>query len=132
MEELFRRLSPAMGAPRSGTDAIAAALEAAQRLAAETDAEDAASDIEQDLSGQRTSGSTAGHCPVCGYNNRGGNKFCAMCGAAVEAETAFLAPHQRRTSRGTRQHPNPFLDHEPQVGKTNPHRPPETHHLHTP
>jgi ketosteroid isomerase-like protein len=130
MEELFRRLSPAMGAPRSGTDAIAAALEAAQRLAAETDAEDAASDLEQDLSGQRTSGSMAGHCPVCGYNNRGGNKFCGMCGAAVEPETAFLAPDQRRPSRGTVPHPNPFMDHEPEVGMSNHNRGPETHHYH--
>src|SRR5258708_31416852 len=130
MEELFRRLSPAMGAPRSGTDAIAAALEAAQRLAAETDAEDAASDIEQDLSGQRTSGSTSGHCPVCGYNNRGGNKFCAMCGAAVEPETALLATDQRRPSPGTVRHPNPFMDPKSAVGNTHPNRAPRNpaHH----
>jgi ketosteroid isomerase-like protein len=129
MEELFRRLSPAMGAPRTGTDAIAAALEAAQRLAAETDAEDAATDLEQDLTGQRASGATAGHCPVCGYNNRGGNKFCSMCGAAVEP-AAFLAPDQRRPSRGTVPHSNPFMEREPEVGLTNPNRGPETHHYH--
>jgi len=75
MEELLRRLSPAMGHPRSGPDAIAAALEAAQRLAAETDAEDAAGDLARDLSGhERASASNAGLCSVCGYRNRGGNK----------------------------------------------------------
>jgi ketosteroid isomerase-like protein len=128
MEELFRRLSPAMGPPRSGTDAIAAALEAAQRLATETDAEDGASDLAQDLSApERTSGVKLGHCPVCGYNNRGGNKFCGMCGAAVQPDPAFLSPDQRRPARGTALHPNSFPDHESEAGAN---RGNETHHYH--
>jgi ketosteroid isomerase-like protein len=133
MEELLRRLSPAMGHSKSGPDPIAAALEAAQRLAAETDAEDAAGDLAQDLSGrERASGSNPGLCPVCGYRNRGGNKFCGMCGAAVEPETAFLAPEQRRPSRVAALHPNPFLDPEPdsEASLTNPNRALETHHYH--
>jgi ketosteroid isomerase-like protein len=131
MEELFRRLSPAMGHSKTGTDAIAAALEAAQRLAAETDAEDAAGDLAADMSGhERAQSSSAGLCPVCGYRNRGGNKFCSMCGAAVEPETAFLSPEQRRPSRAAALQPNPFLDHEHEVGLTNPNRAPETHHYH--
>src|SRR5579863_2108972 len=137
MEELFRRLSPALSPPRTGTDAIAAALEAAQRLAAETDAEDAASDLAQDLSGhERASGPTAGLCPVCGYRNRDGNRFCSMCGAAVEPETAALSPEPRRPSRAAALRPNPFQDHEhdPEPDRdarlTNPNRAPETHHYH--
>ena len=59
-------------------DAIAAAMEAAQRLAAEVDAENAASDIAQEMST-----GAAVFCSTCGYRNRQGNKFCAKCGVAV-------------------------------------------------
>ena len=39
MEELYRRLQPEMRRPKPSPEALAAALEAAQRLAAEADAE---------------------------------------------------------------------------------------------
>ena len=78
MDELYRRLQPEMRRPKPSADAIAAALEAAQRLAAEADAEQAADDSAQDLSSDPTI-----VCAVCGYRNRQGNKFCGMCGMVV-------------------------------------------------
>lgn len=142
MDEFYRKLQPEMRRPKPSPDAIAAALEAAQRLAAETDAEEAADGAAQDLAGD----SAAGVCRVCGYRNRAGNKFCGMCGVAVtgsgESEGAFPAA-PRRPSRAIALHPNPFLDPEPEA---EPEPPPqvelerrpaasrpsglETHHYH--
>jgi len=83
LEEFFRSLQPEMRRPKPDQDAIAAAMEAAQRLATETDAEQAAEDM-----AQGTTNSGAAVCRVCGHRNRPGNRFCAMCGvAAGEGET---------------------------------------------
>ena len=151
MEELYRRLQPPeMRRSKSSADAIAAALEAAQRLASETDAEDAVGDLARDLAGQGLAGndlsggdftgpeSNPGACRVCGYRNRGGNKFCGMCGIAVAEEdssvAAFPSQEERRPPRAIALHPNPFLDPEPEPGQDFERRPrsgaPETHHYH--
>lgn len=129
-----------MRRPKPGPDAIAAALEAAQRLAAEADAEDAADDTSQDLVGD----ASAGVCPVCGYRNRGANKFCGMCGTTITAaageEDAAFAQEERRP-RPIALHPNPFLDPEPEPASEPGFQPerhptahrsggPETHHYH--
>jgi len=139
MEELYRRLQPEMRRPKPSPDAIAAALEAAQRLAAEADAEDAASDMAHDLAApDLTVDSSGGVCSVCGYRNRGGNKFCGMCGVAVAGSegpsSAFAPEGEHRRSLPIALHPNPFLDPEP---APEPERPPanrsgvpETHHYH--
>jgi ketosteroid isomerase-like protein len=135
MEELYRRLQPETRRPLPTQDAIAAALEAAQRFAGEVDAEDAASDLARNL---------AGHdlpidpgvvvCGVCGHRNRGGNKFCGMCGLAVvtrnEPEMPFPV-EEERASRALAVHPNPFLEPEPHAGPmANRNGAPETHHYH--
>ena len=78
--DLYRRLKPEMRREKPSADAIAAAMEAMQRLAAEADAEDAAEDVAQDLAAD----SKTLACKVCGYQNRQGNKFCGMCGVSVE------------------------------------------------
>lgn len=112
MDELYRRLQPETRRVKPSPDAIAAALEAAQRLAAEADAEDAASDEARDLP---DSGGSV--CRVCGYRNRGSNKFCGMCGVAVAQgeDTALPSHEERRPSRAIALHPNPFLDPEPEL-----------------
>jgi ketosteroid isomerase-like protein len=140
MDDLYRKLTPEMRRPKPGADAIAAALEAAQRLAAEADAEDASEAAAQDFSAD-----SAGVCHVCGYRNRGGNKFCGMCGVAVEiVESEAPANPPRRQSRAIALHPNPFLDpepepepsaemltmHEPERRPVNRSGGPETHHYH--
>jgi len=127
MEELYRRLQPEMQRSLSNPDAIAAALEAAQRLASETDAENGAADVAEGLSNQ----SVTRVCGACGYRNRGVNKFCGMCGGPVtladEAIAEFARPEPESRRRPIALHPNPFLDPEPE-----PPRPAgnETHHYH--
>ena len=124
MEELYRRLQPEMRRPKPSPEAITAALEAAQRLAAEADAEQAADDTAQELSGE----SSMVACRVCGYRNREGNKFCGMCGITVELG---LSAEDERPPHALELPRNPFLDHDPAE------RPPksgpsgqETHHYH--
>src|ERR1700736_1787164 len=77
-EDIEKRQTPAMRRPKH-EDSIAAALQAVQRLAAETDVEESTEDAAAEFSGHRVSGL----CPVCGYQNREGNKFCGRCGVPV-------------------------------------------------
>jgi ketosteroid isomerase-like protein len=135
MDELFRRLSPVMS--NKPVDPIAAALEAAQRLAAETDAEDAASDLAHDLNAHdRTAPnhpSSGELCRVCGYRNRGSNRFCGMCGAAVQGARgpeAGFDSYQERGPHDMALRPNPFLEPEPEPRPASRNGAPETHHYH--
>ena len=133
LENLYRGLQPEMRRPKPGPDALAAALEAVQRLAAEADAEQAADDTARDL----TDESTTIVCRVCGYRNRRGNKFCGMCGLSVgpagEAESSAPAEVERPPSRSLAHPPNSFLDREPEA-EIRPtairNSAQETHHYH--
>jgi ketosteroid isomerase-like protein len=90
VDDFYKQLQPEMRRPRPGPDAMAAALEAVQRLAAEADAEDAAG-----LGA--TVEASAGACRVCGYHNRAGHKFCAMCGLPADGFDGGLnerLPHE--------------------------------------
>jgi uncharacterized protein (TIGR02246 family) len=128
MDEFLRQL-PEMRRPKPSADAIAAALEAAQRLAAEADTEQAVDDTAEEL----TDDSGLVVCRVCGYRNRERNKFCGMCGITVtepEAEPGFA---ERPGSRGLALPPNPFLDRDPESAeRARTTRPSgqETHHYH--
>jgi ketosteroid isomerase-like protein len=132
VDEFYKQLQPEMRRPRPGPDAMAAALEAVQRLAAEADAEDAS----QGSSSQGTSSLSFGSCRVCGYRNREGNKFCAMCGLPADGFDGGMderLPHEF-TQGGNMApaappfSPPPHREREPQL------RPgtgsPETHHYH--
>ena len=74
LQDLYRRMQPELRRDRPNADAIAAAMEAVRRLAAEVDAEDAVEDTGSNL---ETDVKTIA-CQVCGYRNRQGNKFCGM------------------------------------------------------
>jgi ketosteroid isomerase-like protein len=141
MDELYRRLQPELRRPKPNPDVIAAALEAAQHLAAEADAEQSADDIAQELSGDSIL-----VCGQCGYRNREGNKFCGMCGIAVprsgESESASASAsatspssEPEDPSSALELPPNLFLDREPTVdhlarpATTRPSGQ-ETHHYH--
>jgi ketosteroid isomerase-like protein len=131
MEEFLRKLQPEMRRPKPSADAIAAALEAAQRLAAEADAEQSADDALQELLGDAGSGTKA--CGVCGYQNREGNKFCGMCGIST-TETAGGASPARQHRPAARELTPPqdlFFDHQPESrpATTRPTGQ-ETHHYH--
>src|SRR5580700_10091374 len=133
MEEFFRRLQPEMRRPKPSADSIAAALEAAQRLAAEADAEDAAGDAARDLAGD----SDSAVCAVCGYHNRKGNKFCGMCGIIVAepASSGSRVQQESSPSRALTLPPNssPDINHsrgpEARLATTQPSGH-ETHHYH--
>lgn len=129
VEELYRGLQPEMRRPKPDPDALAAALEAVQRMAAEVDAEDAANDSTEDLANDSTV-----ICRVCGYRNRTGNKFCGMCGLAVtrDHESPATAEPERPPSRGPAI-PASFSDGGPEaeIMPTRPRMPTqETHHYH--
>ena len=133
MEDLYRRLQPEMRRPKPSPDAIAAAIEAAQRLAAEADAEDAGDDMAADLA-EDLAGDPTLVCGVCGYHNREGNKFCGMCGIAVEAEAeappVIGAQEDRGGSRALARSPNTFLEPHATMPPAPRAGAPETHHYH--
>jgi uncharacterized protein (TIGR02246 family) len=79
LEDRLKRPNPEMRRPKPSQDSIAAALQAVQRLAAETDVEESTEDAATEFSGHTVSGL----CPICGYQNREGSKFCGMCGLPV-------------------------------------------------
>ena len=113
---------------KPGSNALGAALEAAHRLAAESDAEQAADDVAQELSGSIA----AGVCRVCGYQNREGSKFCGKCGSTVsldDSEESFAAQADSFSERPAAL--QPYFDREP-GGPPMAHRPTglETHHYH--
>ena len=84
VEEFFRKLMDKsdMRRPKPSPEAIAAALQAMQRLGVAGADDEAESDPE---AADQTSLSAALSCPTCGYTNQPGNRFCGMCGRAVQA-----------------------------------------------
>jgi uncharacterized protein (TIGR02246 family) len=77
--EIYQRLYPEIKRPKPNQEAIAAALQAMQRLTMESDSETA---VEQSVSDSIQSATI---CVACGYRNRQGNKFCGGCGVSLEA-----------------------------------------------
>jgi uncharacterized protein (TIGR02246 family) len=71
VDEFFQRFKQDLHRPKPGHEAIAAALQAVQRLALEVDAEDA---------GVVAEGTEGKICPACGGQNPGSNRFCSFCG----------------------------------------------------
>jgi ketosteroid isomerase-like protein len=118
MEDILRRLQPEGRRPKPSPEAIQAALESAQRLAAEADAENGAEDLAHKL---RESGLI--ECAVCGYSNREGTKFCGMCGVAIEPRKPSAA--EPRPSQAIARAPNSPPAEAIPVGRGN-----ETHHYH--
>jgi uncharacterized protein (TIGR02246 family) len=128
LQDLYRRIQPEMRRGRPNTDALAAAMEVVQRLAAEVDAEDAVEDTGSNFA---TEVKTIA-CQLCGYRNRQGNKFCGRCGASVEeAEQAVSrsgGPEDPEVSEPMAAQPNALAEPErlPTSGPTGN----ETHHYH--
>lgn len=129
-----KKVHSEMRRPKPSDEAIAAALEAAQRLASEADAEQAATDAVEDLAGD----SSDGRCEVCGYHNRGGSRFCGMCGVVLsdaEPQTGHRTTGTERSLENWQPPSNvgsfpsfPPPEHEPQSG--NRRVTAETHHYH--
>jgi ketosteroid isomerase-like protein len=79
--EIYQRLYPEMRRPKPNQEAIAAALQAMQRLTMEADSERVTEheSLEPTIDPQTT-------CRVCGHHNRSGNKFCGSCGLLLGTE----------------------------------------------
>jgi len=131
--EIYQRLYPEMRRPKPNQEAIAAALQAMQRLTMEADSEPAAEEaaVESTVEAHIA-------CGVCGHQNREGNKFCGACGIALGNDPGQPATHAARahTSPAVKKDegplpqtppPAPVVADEvhPQVGA-----PAGTHHYH--
>ena len=79
--EIYQRLYPEIRRPKPNQEAIAAALQAMQRLTMEADFEHVTEheSLEPTNDPQTT-------CRVCGHHNRSGNKFCGSCGILLGTE----------------------------------------------
>jgi uncharacterized protein (TIGR02246 family) len=127
LQDLYRRIQPEMRREKPNPDAIAAAMEAVQRLAAEVDAEDTA----EDLASHLATGNQTVACKICGYQNREGNKFCGMCGIAVQdAEKAASGVSTPRDPKPVAIAISPTAFPEPQRLEGNRPAGNETHHYH--
>jgi len=127
IEEFFRSLQS--GRPKMTPDKVDAAFEAAQRFADESDVENASSHIAQELAHEPNTIA----CKVCGYRNRDGNKFCAMCGVAVaradKPASGHAAAGDTRASTALAVPADPFPDPAMRPPATQPTGN-ETHHYH--
>ncbi len=72
VDDFFRRLKQDLHHPKPGTEAIAAALQAVQRLASQADIDDSTGAVAE-AAESRT-------CLACGSQNPAENRFCAICG----------------------------------------------------
>jgi|SRR5579863_5018473 len=103
MEELYRRMQSGSRGRKSGLDPVAAALEAAESVAALPGMEGS----EEAASNPRTV------CRQCGHRNREGNRFCAACGTAM-GQAKLGDASEPRWPRAIALGPNnPYLDPEP-------------------
>ena len=83
VDDFFQQFKHNLHRPKPGQEAIAAALQAVQRLALEVDAEDAGV-VAETKEGRI--------CPACGGHNPGSNRFCSLCGVPfpqAERETVM-------------------------------------------
>ncbi len=119
MDDILRRLQPEARRSKPSPEAIAAALESAQRLAAEADAENGAADMDREFQADAEDML----CSACGHHNRQGTKFCAMCGTAIIADQ--VPAGQRRAEAIARTQAA-----IPAQGIPAPPRGNETHHYH--
>jgi ketosteroid isomerase-like protein len=100
VDDFFRRLKHDLN-PKPGTEAIAAALQAVQRLASQVDADDSTGAIAERLE-SRT-------CLSCGSQNPADNRFCAICGvpladAPPQELNASVAPSAKPAAQAAGQH----------------------------
>jgi uncharacterized protein (TIGR02246 family) len=123
--EIYQRLYPEMRRPKPNQEAIAAALQAMQRLTMEADSVTVAEDATRETSvGVHTA------CLVCGHHNREGNKFCGACGIALGSEATQPATHASSTlDEPALQTPPPASEATDEVHPP-PGAPAGTHHYH--
>src|SRR5712692_8165243 len=104
VDDFFTRLKYDMRRPKPGQEAIAAALQAIQRLAIEAESEESVS------AAAEVDGGTARTCRACGSRNRDEHRFCAACGVPLldappeESEVSSAEPKSKSTVQAPGQH----------------------------
>jgi len=93
-DEFLKRLQSDMRRPQPSQDAISAAFQAMQHIAAESSGDAAGMDGLASL--PQTGSVTA--CEVCGHHNRPGNQFCGMCGLPLGGEVGSPVPEHGQPS----------------------------------
>jgi ketosteroid isomerase-like protein len=76
VDDFFRRLKQDLHHPKPGTEAIASALQAVQRLTSQVDLDHAVGAVAE--------GTESRTCAACGNPNPADNRFCAICGVPQE------------------------------------------------
>lgn len=131
--EIYQRLYPEMRRPKPNQEAIAAALQAMQRLTMEADSEAVAEDATIEAASDNQTA-----CKVCGNRNREGNKFCGACGLPLGTEppmpqesapSVFPSPALDSRSGRMSQNPPSSADALEEV-HPGPGAPEGTHHYH--
>jgi len=89
VDDFFRRLKQDLHQAKPGTEAIAAALQAVQRLSSHVDM-DASTSAAAEAAETRT-------CHACGSQNPAENRFCAICGVPL----ADTPPQEPELPAGT-------------------------------
>jgi ketosteroid isomerase-like protein len=86
VEDFFAGLNRDMRRPVPGQEAIAAALQAIQRVAVDSDTEEAlAAESHTEPTGRAI-------CASCGGDNPAANRFCAKCGVPLQQAVPQLSP----------------------------------------
>src|SRR5882724_2736501 len=86
VEDFFAGLKHDMRRPAPGQEAIAAALQAIQRVAVDSDTEEALAAETDAPPSERAV------CASCGGDNPAANRFCAKCGVPLKQALPQLAP----------------------------------------
>ena len=81
IDDFFRRLKQDLHQPKPGNEAIAAALQAVQRLTSQVDADASASAAAEAVETRA--------CLACGSPNPADNRFCAICGVPQQDAPPF-------------------------------------------
>jgi ketosteroid isomerase-like protein len=129
--EIYQRLYPEMRRPKPNQEAIAAALQAMQRLTMEADSETVA---EKDTLANDVDAQPA--CRVCGHHNRFGNKFCGACGLVLGTEPPGTAVHASQSRSSSTLDDTPVSQTPPPAPEAkqevhpDPGAPAGTHHYH--
>jgi ketosteroid isomerase-like protein len=86
VEDFFAGLKHDMRRPAPGEEAVAAAMQAIQRVAVDSDTEEALTSEAEVQPIERTI------CASCGGHNPAANRFCAKCGVPLQKAAPQLAP----------------------------------------
>ena len=119
VDEFFERLNSNVRRPKPGDEAVAAVVEALQRLSVQSDVEEAVSSGPS-VPGRETNAvldhPNARVCSSCGSSNRLENKFCSTCGVSLPLDEGSSTQPASRAG----------ISHNPESS----HLPPGPHHYH--